>query len=70
MTQPLQVYQFFRDEAGAQFLQFIPIVTTVPTPYSIEAERYGDFLCSIFDEWVRHDVGRIFVQLFDLALAA
>jgi uncharacterized protein len=38
------------------------------TPWSVQAEQYGNFLCAIFDEWVRQDVGRIFVQLFDVAL--
>ena len=38
------------------------------TPWSVEAEQYGKFLCAIFDEWVRHDVGKTFVQLFDVAL--
>jgi uncharacterized protein len=38
------------------------------TPWSVEAEQYGRFLCAIFDEWVRRDVGRVFVQLFDVAL--
>ena len=38
------------------------------TPWSVEAEQYGKFLCAIFDEWVRHDVGTTFVQLFDTAL--
>jgi uncharacterized protein len=38
------------------------------TPWSVEAEQYGTFLCAIFDEWVRHDVGNTFVQLFDVAL--
>jgi uncharacterized protein len=41
---------------------------TVVTPWSVEAEQYGNFLCAIFDEWVRHDVGKTFVQLFDVAL--
>ncbi len=36
--------------------------------WSVEAEQYGGFLCAIFDEWVRHDVGQYFVQLFDVAL--
>lgn len=36
--------------------------------WSVEAEQYGRFLCEIFDEWVRNDVGRYFVQLFDVAL--
>ncbi len=38
------------------------------TEWSVEAVQYGTFLCSIFDEWVRRDVGTIFVQLFDVAL--
>ncbi len=38
------------------------------TPWSVTAEGYGNFLCTIFDEWVRHDVGQTFVQLFDTAL--
>jgi len=40
------------------------------TPWSVEPEAYGEFLCAIFDEWVRHDVGRVFVQQFDVALEA
>ncbi len=38
------------------------------TEWSVEPVQYGTFLCSIFDEWVRRDVGTIFVQLFDVAL--
>lgn len=38
-------------------------------PYSITAEQWGRFLCAIFDEWVRNDVGTTFVQLFDTTLA-
>jgi uncharacterized protein len=38
------------------------------TEWSVEAAQYGEFLCTIFDEWVRHDVGETFVQLFDVAL--
>ncbi len=38
------------------------------TPESVEAPQYGDFLCAIFNEWVRQDVGQVFVQLFDVAL--
>jgi uncharacterized protein len=38
--------------------------------WSVEPLRYGKFLCSVFDEWVRNDVGKIFVQLFDVTLAA
>ncbi len=38
------------------------------TAWSVEAGQYGKFLCTIFDEWVRKDVGQTFVQLFDVAL--
>jgi uncharacterized protein len=38
--------------------------------WSVESVQYGKFLCGIFDEWVRTDVGKIFVQIFDVALAA
>ncbi len=77
---PLDVYRFFRDEAEARFIQFIPIVERdndtgfqegdSVTKRSVRPEEYGSFLCSIFDEWVRNDVGEVFVQLFDAALAA
>jgi len=39
------------------------------TPESVEAEEFGSFLMAVFDEWVRNDVGRVFVQLFDVTLA-
>ena len=38
------------------------------TEWSVGAVQYGNFLCAIFDEWVRRDVGKTFVQLFDVAL--
>jgi len=39
------------------------------TERSVRPEQYGRFLISIFDEWVRRDVGKVFVQSFDAALA-
>jgi hypothetical protein len=33
------------------------------------AEQYGDFLIGVFEEWVRRDVGAVYVQMFDVALA-
>jgi uncharacterized protein len=38
------------------------------TDWSVAARQYGNFLCTIFDEWVQRDVGRVFVQLFDVTL--
>ena len=71
---PGEVYRFFRDVIKAQFIQFIPVVerdtkSGAVTPLSVAAEQYGKFLSGVFDEWVRHDVGTIYVQHFDTALA-
>lgn len=77
---PLDVYRYFRDELGACFIQFIPIVErdndtgnqegTAVTGRSVRPEKYGEFLIGIFDEWVRRDVGKTFVQFFDGVLAS
>lgn len=37
--------------------------------FSVTPEQWGRFLCAIFDEWVRHDVGQTYVELFDCILA-
>ncbi len=75
---PLEVYHFLRDEVGTQFIQFIPIVErdndtgyqegNSVTSRSVTGRLYGQFLIEIFDEWVRRDVGKVYVQLFDVAL--
>lgn len=38
------------------------------TEWSVKSLQYGKFLSAIFDEWVKNDVGKIFVQIFDLSL--
>jgi uncharacterized protein len=80
---PLEVYRFLRDEVGTNFMQFIPIVERINeqgeigfqegnqvSERSVKPEQWGTFLNTIFDEWVRHDVGTVFVQMFDAALAS
>jgi uncharacterized protein len=133
---PLEVYRFFRDDVGTDFIQFIPIieratpellpianlgwgdydkgsasveadprvvagkeavvaddenvgVEILPLPVaksskrplytlqgslvterSVKAAQWGSFLNAIFDEWVRNDVGKVFVQLFDSSLGS
>ena len=77
---PLEVYRFFRDEMKAPYIQFIPIVErdnatgdqegTRITERSVPSEQYGRFLIAIFDEWVRQDVGQMYVQFFDGVLAS
>lgn len=37
--------------------------------FSVTPKQWGDFLCAIFDEWVKEDVGSIYIQLFDATLA-
>jgi len=47
-----------------------PDDTGVPLePWSVTPRQWGNFLCRLFDEWVREDVGKVFVQLFDATLA-
>lgn len=77
---PLEVYRFLRDEVQSHFMQFIPVVLRdnetgfqqgeTVTEHSVGGKQFGHFLKAIFDEWVRRDVGRVFVQTFDAALAA
>lgn len=40
------------------------------TPWSVLPEEYGDFLIAVYEEWVRHDVGAVFVMNFEWALGA
>jgi uncharacterized protein len=64
---PLAVYRALR-QLGTGWIQFIPIVRKTPggelCPESVGGERYGRFLCEIFDEWLLNDIGKTEVQLF------
>jgi uncharacterized protein len=92
-----EVYRFLRDECGARFMQFIPIIEratpeTLPvanagwgehvkdrplyvqdgdlvTERSISPAGFGRFLVDVFEDWVRRDIGEVYVQMFDVALA-
>jgi len=62
-----------RSSAGAPHDNKRPLYLqqgTQVTARSVGAEPYGRFLIDVFEEWVRHDVGRVFVQLFDVTLEA
>jgi uncharacterized protein len=94
------VYRFLRDELGARWIQFIPIVERA-TPETIEQAdkgwgehpgrskrllytqtgnmvtqrsvgplQYGRFLIDIYEEWLRRDIGRVHVQLFEVTFEA
>lgn len=40
------------------------------TSWSVDSETYGDFLIAVFDKWVRHDVGKIFIMNFEWAFSS
>ncbi|TAK72953.1 MAG: anaerobic sulfatase maturase, partial [Dehalococcoidia bacterium] len=68
---PAEVYRFFLDQ-GVPWLQFLPVVQRTDdggvSEWSVTPEALGGFLCAVFGEWVRHDVGRIAVQTFEDAM--
>ena len=78
----LEVYRFLQS-IGSRYMQFMPVVEHVKgrrivspategaklAPWSVSSLGFGKFMCEIFDYWVRNDVGRTFVGLFDATLA-
>jgi uncharacterized protein len=71
---PLELYRFFR-KIHASYLSFLPLVEPQPdseggvSKRSVPAEAFGAFLCTVFDEWLNHDIGRMKVQIFEEAAA-
>ena len=64
------VERIYRHPDGRQLASPIEGLTTAEmAPFSVSPKQWGDFLCAIFDEWVRCDVGNFFVQIFDSTLA-
>ncbi len=76
-----EVYKFLRQISV--FMQFLPVAELLcdgrvqspenegadVAPWSVSAKGFGQFMCDIFDIWVKNDVGRRYVQLFDATLA-
>lgn len=66
-----EVYGYLRDQ-GFRFQQYIPCVETdergEPRPYSVSGEAWGEFLCAVYDQWLKHDVRKVSVRLFDSIL--
>ena len=71
-SHPVEFYHFFK-KMGCKFIQFTPVVDASRlgelTEYSVQPKQWGEFLCGLFDEWVRKDVGEYFVQTFEATLA-
>ncbi|WP_346049163.1 hypothetical protein [Actinomadura chokoriensis] len=83
---PVDVYRYCRDELGVRHVQFIPVVEragenrraagrgraggSAVSARTVRPEQWAAFLVAVFDEWVRRDVGRQHVQVFEEALTA
>ena len=79
---PVEFYRFFKS-IGCRYIQFTPIVERRKadgtlaaasdegelTHHSVTPQQWGRFLCGVFDEWIKEDVGNVFVQIFDATLA-
>ncbi len=64
--QPERLYRDLRDQ-GIPYLQFIPLQAR-DNPESLTDREWAAFLTAVFDVWVREDIGRVYVQHFDMAL--
>ncbi|MBM6992429.1 MAG: anaerobic sulfatase maturase [Prevotella sp.] len=69
---PLAFYHFLKS-IDCRYIQFTPIVERTSdggmTPETITPRQWGHFLNTIFDDWVKTDVGEYFVEVFDATLA-
>ena len=67
---PAEVYSFFR-EAGARYITFLPLLerdlqsTTGVSEKSVNPVKFGQFLITVFEEWIALDIGNIQVQIFE-----
>lgn len=80
---PEETYNFLKS-LGTPFIQFTPVVERIKrdgmlahqkdenikvADFSVRPKQWGEFMCRVFDEWVKSDVGEVYVQLFDATLA-
>lgn len=63
------VERYYRHPDGRMLASPIDGAVAELTDFSVSPEQWGKFLCTLFDEWVRNDVGEYFVQIFDSTLA-
>jgi uncharacterized protein len=73
VSHPLKVYRFLKDLQPG-FITFIPLVERLSvesnqvSDRSVQARAFGEFLCTIFDEWKTEDIGKVKVQIFEESL--
>lgn len=69
---PTRIYRYFKN-LNASYLTFLPLVIPQPhqknrvSEHSVPALAFGDFLCTIFDEWKSQDIGRVKIQIIEEA---
>ena len=68
--QLIPIVEWVHDSSGTSFEKAHPHETGPASSRSVKPDEYGRFLAEIFDEWVQHDVGKVFVQNFEAALAS
>jgi uncharacterized protein len=67
---PTEVYRFFK-QLKARYVEFLPLVEPQPnggggvSHRTVPAEAFGNFLCTIFDEWMCQDIERVNLQIFE-----
>lgn len=70
-THPLEIYHYLKD-LGINYHQYIECTEFDQQgellPFALQPGRWGEFLCTIFDEWHKHDTRNISVRLFDSIL--
>ncbi len=72
VQQPLSVYRFFK-QLNARYITFLPLVEQQTdmekgvTPETVPSGAFGDFLCTIFDEWRNYDIGKVKIQIIEEA---
>jgi len=68
---PLRIYEYFKG-LNARYVTFLPLVERITAAGHVSSRTapalaYGEFLCTIFDEWVTRDISRMKVQIFEEA---
>jgi uncharacterized protein len=67
---PTLLYRFFK-RIGSQYIGFLPLVERSRgvdggiNPRSVPPDAWGTFLCTIFDEWLQEDIGRVKIRIFE-----
>lgn len=63
------VERIFKHKDGRHLASPVNVGDVPLADFSVSPEQWGEFLCTLFDEWVKKDVGEYFIQIFDSTLA-